>query len=30
VEWVRTAALLATGGVAVEAVQMMGLALRRP
>jgi hypothetical protein len=30
VEWVRTAAVVATAGVAIEAVQMLGLALRRP
>jgi hypothetical protein len=30
VEWVRTAALVATVGAAVEAMQMAGLAFRRP
>jgi hypothetical protein len=30
VVWVRTAAVVATAGVAIEAVQMLGLALRRP
>lgn len=29
-EWARTAAVVATAGVALEAVQMVGLALRRP